>query len=834
LSAFMLATLTWLVIRWYDHAAHGGSTNLLLLIVYLLGLGVGFHLGTMLAMYGVFLLVFLVVVTRESSLEWPDVVLMVFGLHVFMLSTMSRSNILVLGLLALFLLVLIIRAVQGHRFPLWGSALFFLGLTVHVMMLIRAGADPEPFINQTAPDNFETLMSVIRREQYPTLSTLERDAPWGFQFKYYYSYLLKQFYFFGNGTSPLSVAMTAVVPLFLALVGLVQGFRRVWPLMLVPVVNYLFNGEFLTIVLNFSDSEVRDRDYFYFGAFLFMSVFIGLGATAWLRFFQGKEGPSAEALARAGKFWSVGVEQVKAHWLVLAAGAVLVVFSLMPITPGHTKYFEHDRSENRIAHEYAWNILAGLDENAIIFTNGDNDTFPIWYLQAVEHFRRDVTVVNLSLINLPWYIKQLQDGETPVDFGLTDAEIEEINDRAIGYQQTFMDLREGRIGLRLPRSDAQIDAMSDRDREQFLMSCIWELKHGDQSKVLRKTRPTPNLSRYVQTVLFESMLVKDYIVPQIINHNKSTVQRPVFFAVTIPQENMNRWFSRLQMEGMAYRLLDTPSADGNPRTDPQRVMENMLGVYRMGALTTGETPARQAEYAQMSGLMGDQGQPLLGQEPSNLDAAQLSVLSATLGQKRDDVFRNTNARHLLGNYPAAFNRAGYVFYQQANQTAASDTSSYRHLLNKALVAFEACLRVDPENQQAMEFYPLLLVQSYRDEEAKAFLSSLNGRVPPEVEEQVVTTTMRGILGGGVSDLALDWVRERVATHPDRLFYRQILFTIHTSLGQISEARQVMDDWTAHSGQEDPAMRKGLDELLQNYRQREDQEIEQKVGEALGQ
>ena len=834
LSAFMLAALTWLGIRWYDNRDEAGSNNLLLLIVYLLGLGVGFHLHTMLAHYGVFLLVFLVVLMRQASLKWPDVVLMVFGLHVFLLSTMSRDNTLVLTMLGLYLLLVILRAAQGERFALWGSGLFFLGLTVHIMMLIRAGADPEPFINQTAPDNFETLMSVIRREQYPTLGTLERKASLGFQFQYYYDYLIKQFYWFGDGTSVLSRATTFLVPLLLAAVGLIQGFRRLWLLMLLPVVTYLFNGELLTIVLNFSANEVRDRDYFYFGAFLFMSIFIGMGATAWLRFFQGKEGPSADALEGAGKAWAHGVDQVKASTLVLVAGAVLVGFTLYPVTPGHTKFHEHDRSENRIAHEYAWNILAGLDENAIIFTNGDNDTFPIWYLQAVEHFRRDVTVVNLSLINLPWYIKQLQNGDTPVDVGLTDREIDEVNERALGYQQLFMDMRDGKVGLRLPRTDAQIEAMNPQEREQFLMSCIWELKNGDQDKVLRKTRPTPQLSRYVQTVLFESMLVKDYIVPQIVAHNKATADRPVFFAVTIPQENMERWFSRLQMEGMAYRLLETPSEDGMPRTDPQKVMENMLGVYRMGALTTGDTPQRRGNYAEMAGLLGDQGQLLLGLEGRGLNVNQLAQLAAAYGDKRQDVYRNTNARHLLGNYPAALNRAGYVYYQLGNQTAASDTSRYREYLNKAMVAFDACLRLEPENPQALEFTALLLVQSYRDEEAKAFLTDLQGRVPQAVEEQVVTTAMRGMLGGGVGELALEWAEERVQAQPDRLFYRQVLFTIYTSLGQLGEARRVMNDWTAHSGEEDPSMRQSLQDLQNQYRDMEQKQVESKVGEALGQ
>jgi len=685
LAAFMIILLTWLAIRWYDHLESRGSSHLLLLVIYLLGLGVGFHLGTMLVYPGIFLLVFLMAVYRRTPLSYFDWLLMSAGLAIFLLSTMTKNNALILVLLGIYLLLVIYQAVRGNRFALWGSALFFLGLTVHIMMMIRAGAHPEPFINQTAPDNFATLMKVLRREQYPTLSNLERKAPLLWQYGYYYKFLLKQFYFLGNGTSPLSIASTVVGPLLLAAVGLVQGLRRAWPLMIVPVVNYFVNGELLTLVLNFSDHEVRERDYFYFAAFLFFAIFIGLGAGALLRFYVGREGKCAVALEKAGQQWSRGVEQVKTTPLVLVTAAVLLVISLVPVLPNQTKFHEHDRSGNRIAHEYAWNILAGLDENAIIFTNGDNDTFPIWYLQAVEHFRQDVTVVNLSLINLPWYIKQLKHGDPPLEFGLTEAEIDAINDRAIHYQNLFRDLRDGKIGLRLPRTDAQIEAMSQQERENFLMSCIWEMKNGDENRVLRKTRPTPKPSRYVQTVLFESFMVKDYIVPRIIKANKGGPLRPVFFAVTIPQENMERYYSRLQMEGMAYRLMDTPYKDGMPGTAPQRVLENMLGVYRMDALMDGDSAERQAAYAEMAGLAGDHGQLLLGREGKGLEPRQFDELSAMFGRKREDVYRNANAKHLLGNYPAAFNRAGFEFYQMASRVAQTDSVAYQRYLDNALV-----------------------------------------------------------------------------------------------------------------------------------------------------
>ncbi|MBU1114003.1 MAG: DUF2723 domain-containing protein, partial [Bacteroidetes bacterium] len=201
------------------------------------------------------------------------------------------------------------------------------------------------------------------------------------------------------------------IPFAIGLFGIFYQFKRDWKMASALMGMFIFLGYLTVFYQNQQQPQPRERDYFYVGAFFVYSIWIALGTRGILDFVT---------------------EQFKNSALMkpFYAFMMILIFAAVPVTMLNANYHTHDRSKNYVPWDYAYNLLQSVAPNAVLFTNGDNDTFPLWYLQDVEGVRRDVRVACLSLLNTPWYIKQLKNtapyGSMKVAMGLDDNEIDRI------------------------------------------------------------------------------------------------------------------------------------------------------------------------------------------------------------------------------------------------------------------------------------------------------------------------------------------------------------------------------------------------------------------------
>ncbi len=219
---------------------------------------------------------------------------------------------------------------------------------------------------------------------------------------------------------------------------------------------------------------------------------------------------------------------------VVVAILILGVF-FVPVRMVWANYFTHDRSRNWVPWDYSYNLLQSCDPNAVLFTNGDNDTFPLWYLQDVEGVRRDVKVANLSLLNTSWYIKQLKNNDPyhvgKVNMNLTDAQIEQLQP----IRWTPQDIT-------VPLPGYQTGNISKDLKERYDIQDSSVLKQGYIKFKMDNTLTFGKVT---------AIRVQDIMVKEIIEANKW--QRPIYFAVTCSRDSKIGLDDYLRMEGMALK-----------------------------------------------------------------------------------------------------------------------------------------------------------------------------------------------------------------------------------------------------------------------------------------
>ena len=516
LSMCITMLAVWVALRWDDAHKDHNSDRLLLFIAYLFGLGAGVHLQCLLTIPGILILLFTDLM-EDRPLKHQ--VLVVFGLTLYpFLSIIFPFTVAAFLTGAVIIGLLILRpAWRNPQFWLLGIIIGALGFSTYFALFIRSGLNP--IIDMNDPETWENFKAFMGRQQYGTHFIFPRRAePWAFQFNIHIKYFLQQFPFFDGISAYFRRAVDvytgqyetihySLVTLALGIGGAVYHLRKDWKRFASLFAMFALMGVGLVLYLNMPDPEPREREYIFVGAYTFFGIWMGIGAAGLIAWMQNR------SLA------------------ILAAALMLLVPTGILVK----NYHAHDRTGDFVPYDYAYNIMTTCDQNAILFTNGDNDTYPLWFLQGVEGVRNDIQIVNLSLIKTPWYIKQLK--RLGIEFGL---EYDEIDEALGGFQWEY-DRGIEVAGLKLEAGDIPIaEYPTGRGRETV-----------------------PALEPH--TLMIWRILKHNW-------HNRS-----IYFAVTVPNINMAGLKPYLSMEGMAYKLVKTR---GYEQFDEEKIRHNLLEVYR--------------------------------------------------------------------------------------------------------------------------------------------------------------------------------------------------------------------------------------------------------------
>jgi tetratricopeptide (TPR) repeat protein len=343
------------------------------------------------------------------------------------------------------------------------------------------------------------------------------------------------------------------IPLILGLIGLFfQVYKRGHDALIVGLL-FLFTGLAIIVYLNQPPLEPRERDYTFTGATFAFAIWIGLGVLG-----------IAELLRSA----------VKADGA--RAGIAILLGVLAPGIMAAQGWDDHDRSGRYNSVDSAKNLLNSCQPNAILFTNGDNDTFPLWYAQEVEGVRTDVRVAVLSYLNTDWYIQQMKRRaykSQPLPIKMNEAAYAQGNNDILYYNPNpsvkALNLNEfiGLVGensplLRQSYGEGGPEVTTFPTSDFFLPVDTTAVK---ALGIIPKDREHQLVDRLDWSMGKRAIEKKNLVILDMIATNNW--KRPIYFSSTVAPADYMNLQPYFQLEGMAYRLLPLKDPNYNPRAD---------------------------------------------------------------------------------------------------------------------------------------------------------------------------------------------------------------------------------------------------------------------------
>jgi hypothetical protein len=429
------------------------------------------------------------------------------------------------------------------------------------------------------------------------------------------------------------------LPLILGIIGLVYQFSKDPKDWLVLGLLFFFTGMAINFYTNPPPFQPRERDYAYVGSFYVFAIWISIGIYALYEILSKKVPQKVSAIA-----------------------VTLVGLLAAPVLMGSQNWDDHNRSGRYTARDFAKNYLNSCAPNAILFTNGDNDTFPLWYVQEVEGYRTDVRVVNLSLLNTDWYIEQMRRKAWDAD----------------GIPQRIPDfkIRQGTNDY-VPVYDRGIQGHIDIDEAiDFVIDDSPKTKVGVNTGKQVDYLPTKNFSISVdkEAVLANGTVTADY-ADRILDKVEWTVdknyimkndliildilaandwKRPIYFAITTGNASYIGLTPFFQLEGLAYRLVPYKANNYDGQTGEvhtEIMQENLMEKFVWGGMENG------------------------------------------------DIYLDENNRRMCMNFRNNFSRLADDYIRKGEN-------------EKAVAALDYCLKVMPENLVAYNFFMIPVAESY--------------------------------------------------------------------------------------------------------------------------
>ena len=372
-----------------------------------------------------------------------------------------------------------------------------------------------------------------------------------------------------------------MLPFLLGVIGLLwqafvskRGIEQFW------VVFFLFfmTGIAIVLYLNQPPGQPRERDYAFAGSFYAYAIWIGLGVAglyAMLKDFISKKSQESKVLA--------------------AVACVLGLF--VPVQMVSQTWDDHDRSGRYTARDFGMNYLSSLKPNSVIFTNGDNDTFPLWYAQEVEDYRTDVRVVNLSYLTTDWYANQLLHPTYDAAAVNMQAKSSDYAHNRLQYSYILEGASKERVPVSQSLTALYAPESSKNDWNLPVIKYPNMYIPVDAAKAVENGWVSPAEADAIEEAIEVDMSGKDGLTLSnvisldiIASSAANGWDRPVYFAMTVPDSYYLGLTPYMRNAGMAYEVTPVLGGDGyNVPCDLERMYDNVMNKFRWGGLDKVET-----------------------------------------------------------------------------------------------------------------------------------------------------------------------------------------------------------------------------------------------------